>query len=174
MMSNAHPHISRSLLYLDVLVLDLAYSSHCPVLRVHCNASRHTNPNTEPTKSSQFPMESADQIPVPIIKIYDYTVCISYWPGVSKWSSVSCQRILDKQLQHCWQLAWIPILLKCANSHRKYSQTDLPISHVTEQQPSLCFNIIINIIIIIIIKAICNAQDPLKNAANALCGSEKM
>jgi len=30
------------------------------------------------------------------------------------------------------------------------------------------------IIIIIIIKAICNAQDPLKKAANALSGSEKM
>ena len=31
-----------------------------------------------------------------------------------------------------------------------------------------------NIIIIIIIKAICNAQDPLKKAANALSGSLKM
>ena len=30
------------------------------------------------------------------------------------------------------------------------------------------------IIIIIIIKAICNAQDPLKKAANSLSGSEKM
>jgi len=30
------------------------------------------------------------------------------------------------------------------------------------------------IIIIIIIKAICNAQDPPKKAANALSGSEKM
>jgi len=30
------------------------------------------------------------------------------------------------------------------------------------------------IVIIIIIKAICNAQDPLKKAANALSGSEKM
>ena len=32
----------------------------------------------------------------------------------------------------------------------------------------------LSLIIIIIIKAICNAQDPLKKAANALSGSEKM
>ena len=33
---------------------------------------------------------------------------------------------------------------------------------------------VIIIIIMIIIKAICNAQDPLNKAANALSGSEKM
>jgi len=33
---------------------------------------------------------------------------------------------------------------------------------------------VIIFIIIVIIKAICNAQDPLKKAANALSGSEKM